>query len=85
MKVLVVDDNKNHRLYLFTLLKNRTYNVSQACNGVEWVHKKSERVKSEFLSRMSHEFRTQLNAIVVDDEPFNQYSILPYRKIKDLN
>jgi len=28
------------------------------------MHKKSERVKSDFLSRMSHEFRTPLNAVL---------------------
>jgi CheY-like chemotaxis protein len=35
MKVLVVDDNKNDRMLLFTLLKSRSYDVSQACNGIE--------------------------------------------------
>jgi len=35
MKVLVVDDNKNDRLILFTLLKSRSYEVSEAGNGIE--------------------------------------------------
>jgi len=39
MKVLVVDDNKNDRLLLFTLLKSRSYDVSEACNGIEALDK----------------------------------------------
>ncbi len=35
MKVLVVDDNKNDRLILFTILKSRSYDVSEAGNGIE--------------------------------------------------
>jgi DNA-binding response OmpR family regulator len=39
MKVLVVDDNKNDRLLLFTLLKSHNYDVSQAGNGIEALEK----------------------------------------------
>lgn len=35
MKVLVVDDNKNDRLLLSTLMKSRSYVVSEAGNGIE--------------------------------------------------
>jgi signal transduction histidine kinase len=41
-------------------VKERT---SQLENEIE-MHKKSELIKSDFLSRMSHEFRTPLNAII---------------------
>ncbi|MCZ7403039.1 MAG: PAS domain S-box protein [Candidatus Methanoperedens sp.] len=35
MKILVVDDNKNDRLILFTILKSRSYDVLEAGNGIE--------------------------------------------------
>jgi len=35
MKVLIVDDNKNDRLFLLTILESRSYDVLEASNGIE--------------------------------------------------
>ncbi len=48
MKVLVVEDNKNDRLLLSTLLKNNRNDVSEACNGIEALEQ-IEKVKPDII------------------------------------